>query len=443
MNRKKERITFLGIDIGLIICVLVLIILGIAFIYSSGVISGGQQVSDEWIRQIIWAASGLILMIVFALIDYRRLRSLALPLYIGLLTVLILVLMVGSYVKGARAWLGIGGIGIQPSEFGKLILIIMLAWWFDARVGGTSNFRQGLGAVIITGIPTFLILLQPDLGTAIVSVPILFTIAFFSGMNWKYLFYPAITGGIIIFGVLGFAWSTYIAQYPLSFFRLFTNDSFILIILPAMLALLFLVFLGWVIFRRPYFLGVLYGFGILTTAYLGVVASIRALRGYQMMRFVVFLDPQIDPRGAGWQIIQSVTAVGSGGVTGKGFLQGTQSHYRYLPEQSTDFIFSIIAEEMGFLGGVIIFALFSIILIRCCYIAYTAQDRFGTYIAVGIASMISFHVIENIGMAIGVMPITGIPLYFLSYGGSSLWTVLISMGVLLSIHIRRNPGIKK
>jgi rod shape determining protein RodA len=155
------------------------------------------------------------------------------------------------------------------------------------------------------------------------------------------------------------------------------------------------------------------------------------------MRLVVFLDPQIDPRGAGWHIIQSVTAVGSGGLLGKGFLRGTQSHYRYLPEQSTDFIFSILAEEMGFLGSLLVFGLFTLIILRALYIAYTSKDRFGTYVSVGVAAMVSFHVIQNIGMAIGVMPITGIPLFFLSYGGSSLWTALMSIGLLLSIHYRR------
>jgi len=168
-----------------------------------------------------------------------------------------------------------------------------------------------------------------------------------------------------------------------------------------------------------------------------VVALTKLLRGYQMMRLVVFLDPQIDPQGAGWHIIQSVTAIGSGGAMGKGFLKGTHSHYRYLPEQSTDFIFSILAEETGFLGSLLVFILYSIVVFRALYIAYTSQDRFGSLIAVGIAAMLAYHVIQNIGMAIGVMPITGIPLFFLSYGGSSLWTALMSMGLLLSIHYRR------
>ena len=172
-------------------------------------------------------------------------------------------------------------------------------------------------------------------------------------------------------------------------------------------------------------------------ALLGSVAARMFLKDYQIMRLIVFIDPTVDPRGTGWNVIQSVTAVGSGGFTGKGFLRGTQSHYRYLPEQSTDFIFSIIAEEWGFIGSIVIFCLFLLILLRGLRIISYAKDNFGVFVAAGITGMIFFHVIINIGMAIGIMPITGIPLFFLSYGGSSLWTVLTGIGILMSIYTRR------
>jgi rod shape determining protein RodA len=155
------------------------------------------------------------------------------------------------------------------------------------------------------------------------------------------------------------------------------------------------------------------------------------------MRLIVFLNPEVDPRGAGWNIIQSQTAIGSGGVMGKGFLQGTQSHYRYLPQQSTDFIFSIMAEEWGFVGAIAVFSLFGIILIRGLYIVSIAKDRFAVYIGSGVLGMIFFHFMINIGMAMGIMPVTGIPLFFLSYGGSSLWTALIGVGLIMSIYQHR------
>ncbi len=441
MNQNRITTGFFRIDVCLMLCVLGLMLLGVAFIYSSGVTSEGVQVSSEWIKQTIWSITGLILMTAFSWIDYQRWRSLILPLYAGFILTLILVLMVGTYVKGARAWLGIGGIGIQPSEFGKVILIIMLAWWYDERGRGVSSLGQYSGAIIITSIPVILILLQPDLGTAFVYIPILFTISFFADIRWNVLVFPLIVGLLIVLGVIGFAWDKHVSRIPNGFFRIFTDKSLRQVTIISILVLAGLAVAGWIIFYRRYFLGLLYLLGVIAVSYIGIIGAIIVLHGYQMMRFVVFLNPQIDPLGAGWHIIQSLTAVGSGGLRGKGFLQGTQSHYQYLPEQNTDFIFSILAEETGFLGGLIIFILFSIIIIRSLHIAYTSQDKFGTYIAVGIVAMIGFHVIENIGMSIGVMPITGIPLFFLSYGGSSLWTALISIGLLLSIHIRRRHRV--
>ncbi|OQX28613.1 MAG: rod shape-determining protein RodA [Spirochaeta sp. LUC14_002_19_P3] len=438
MNTGKGSLILQRLDIGLIVCVVGLMVLGVAFVYSSGVNSESQQMSGEWIKQIIWSVTGLVFMAGAAFIDYRRWQALAIPMYIGYLLVLVLVLFAGNYVKGARSWLGIGSFGIQPSEFGKIIVIIMLAWWFGEQGKGESDLRQSLGAIIIAMVPVGLILLQPDLGTAFVYIPILFTIAFFAGIGWRVLLFPLAVGVLIVSGVLGYAWNEHIADTPLNLFRLFTEMRLFRTVFLSSLGLIVMTAAGWFIFHRRYFLPILYGLGVFSMAFIGIAGAARVLRGYQMMRLVVFLNPQIDPRGAGWHIIQSVTAVGSGGIAGKGFLQGTQSHYRYLPEQSTDFIFSIIAEEIGFLGCLFVFALFAYIIIRALRIAYTSFDKFGSYIAVGVAAMISFHVIENIGMAIGVMPITGIPLFFLSYGGSSLWTALMAMGLLLSIHFRRS-----
>ncbi|MCG8454476.1 MAG: rod shape-determining protein RodA [Spirochaetales bacterium] len=439
MNVDRQRsTTFLRLDIVLILSVVGLMALGIAFIYSSGVTSDGIQVSGEWVRQIIWSSTGLLLMAAFAMIDYRRWKQWVIPLYgIGIL-LLILVLVTGNYVKGARAWLGIGSVGVQPSEFMKLASILMLAWWFEERGRGIDGLRVWIGAFVITLIPMGLILLQPDLGTAIVYIPILFAMAFCAGVRWNLLLFPLLAGILMILGTLGYAWSEYITIAPSGFFRLFTEKRMISVALPSLLILTILALLGRWFFQRRSFSALAYIFGVLSTAYAGVMGAAKVLKGYQMMRLVVFLDPQTDPRGAGWNIIQSVTAIGSGGAFGKGYLQGTQSHYRYLPEQSTDFIFSILAEETGFVGSLFVFTLFAIIILRSLYIAYTAKDTFGSYTAVGIAAMMSFHVMQNIGMAIGVMPITGIPLFFLSYGGSSLWMALMCMGLLLSIHYRRH-----
>jgi rod shape determining protein RodA len=155
------------------------------------------------------------------------------------------------------------------------------------------------------------------------------------------------------------------------------------------------------------------------------------------MRLIVFLDPNVDPRGSGWNIIQSITAIGSGGLMGKGYLLGTQSHYRFLPQQSTDFIFSIFTEEWGLLGGIVVFSLFLLINLRLVRIMRTTSDPFGSYITAGLSAMYAFHFLINVGMTMGIMPITGIPLLFMSYGGSAIWSAMTGIGLALSIHIRR------
>jgi rod shape determining protein RodA len=163
----------------------------------------------------------------------------------------------------------------------------------------------------------------------------------------------------------------------------------------------------------------------------------KVLAEYQMMRLIVFLDPNIDPRGAGWNIIQSITAIGSGGLEGRGYLQGTQSHYRFLPQQSTDFIFSIFSEEWGFIGGILVFALFLITTLRMVRIMKLTPDHFGIYIIAGLSGIYIFHFLINVGMTMGIMPITGIPLLFMSYGGSALVSAMAGIGLVQSIYVRR------
>ena len=163
----------------------------------------------------------------------------------------------------------------------------------------------------------------------------------------------------------------------------------------------------------------------------------KILKEYQLKRLIVYIDPNSDPLGAGWNIIQSKIAIGAGGVWGRGFLNGTQSHYRFLPQQSTDFIFSILSEEFGFAGGSLVFVLYLIIMVRITFIMLSSKNVFGYYIASGILGMFFFHFVVNVGMVMGIMPITGIPLLFLSYGGSSLWTAMICIGLLMSINYRK------
>jgi rod shape determining protein RodA len=194
---------------------------------------------------------------------------------------------------------------------------------------------------------------------------------------------------------------------------------------------------GFLRYRKRYFYWIIYAAAILMLSLGASFAARKALKDYQIMRLIVFLDPNVDPRGSGWNIIQSITAIGSGGFTGKGYLQGTQSHYRFLPQQSTDFIFSIFSEEWGLLGGLLVFVLFLIICLRLVRIMKSTSDPFGSFIAAGLAAMYAFHFLINVGMTMGIMPITGIPLLFMSYGGSALTSAMVGIGLAMSVYTRR------
>jgi rod shape determining protein RodA len=194
---------------------------------------------------------------------------------------------------------------------------------------------------------------------------------------------------------------------------------------------------GHLKYRRPAFFWTLYLGAIVIFSLCASFAVRIVLKSYQIMRLIVFLDPNVDPRGAGWNIIQSITAIGSGGVSGRGFLQGTQGQYRFLPEQSTDFIFSLLSEEAGFIGGIAVFILFMIICLRLLRIVKVTPDPFASYICAGLVGAYGFHFMVNVGMTMGIMPITGIPLVFISYGGSSMISAMIGIGLAQSIYIRR------
>lgn len=414
-----------------------LMAMGVLSIYSSGVTAEGILVSREYVKQLVWIVSGLALMAIAAFLDYKRIKDSSLIAYAVLILLLVYTRLFGKVVNGARSWLGIvGDIGIQPSEFMKVATILFLAQYLSDSEHETSMRRLAVSFAIII-LPLGLILSQPDFGTALVFFPIFIFMIFVAGLDRRYIVF------ILAFGLATFyltvlpLWEIHILKAPTSFLFVLYRAPYSYFLIGASVFVLGLSAWGWSAFKKKYYFWIAY---VSLIAFGSLVASVLAhkvLKEYQVMRLIVFLDPSIDPRGSGWNILQSLTAIGSGGITGKGFLQGTQSHYRYLPQQSTDFIFSIIAEEWGFLGGFMVFALFFVIMRRCVHLLRTVKDRYATYIVAGIMGMIFFHFMVNAGMAMGIMPITGIPLFFLSYGGSSLWAVLVSIGLLLGISARR------
>jgi len=429
--------TLFNIDLAVFFSMLTLMIIGVLFIYSSGVTATGILISNEYIYQIVWIISGLIIFFLVMFYDYLIIRKWSLYIYFGFIIILIFTLLIGREVHGARSWLGFFGFGIQPSEFTKIATILFLSDYLVRKKKSIRELSTFVVAMLIAFLPVVFIIAQPDMGTALVYIPIFLVIALMAGVKKRYLAFLFFSGlQMIFFGMLP-AWQKYILKEDVRFVQiLITNDLFIILV-GAIGIVAFLSLIGFLFTKRGYFYWIMYSSFLTMTGFLGSLAVRSFLKEYQIMRLIVFLDPGVDPRGTGWNIIQSLIAVGSCGLAGKGFLAGTQSHYRFLPEQSTDFIFSILSEEWGFIGSVSVILLFGIILVRGLILVMNSKDSYGYYIGSGIIIMIFFHVIINIGMAIGILPITGIPLLFISYGGSSLWTALISVGFLQNIYLRR------
>ena len=428
---------FAMFDYFLILVVLTLVTLGILFIYSSSVNSEGISVTNEHIKQFIWASIGLFFMIILTVYDFRKLESISKYLYIGLIALLIYTIFFGRLVNGAKSWIGIGDFGIQPSEFGKVFFILFLAHYLNDSKNELP-IKRFIKSILILCVPMGLILIQPDLGTASVYLPIFIVMCFIAGVPSKYLIILISFGlSTILFAVLP-VWNTEIAEKPLVIISILTNFKLRAILIFAT----FIIALIGIIIRR-YFHGPNYinwltaAFFIISLSLIFSLILAKVLKDYQIKRLIIFMNPNVDPRGAGWNIIQSKIAIGAGGIFGKGYLRGTQSHYRFLPQQSTDFIFSILSEEFGFLGCCLVFLLFLFIFIRTIIIIRNSTSTYGAYIASGILGMFAFHFFVNVGMVMGMMPITGIPLSFLSYGGSSLLTSMSCIGLLMSINYRR------
>lgn len=430
--------SFLGFDIFIFLAVILLQTISVFFIYSSGVSSTGILFSNEYAKQLISISIGLVLCLLFSFGNYSRLGDWSFYLYLAGIVVLIFTLLFGKVVNGSRSWLALGSIHLgQPSELMKIITILYLGYFFETRKNSIDKPVTLALSLLIVGIPVFLILLQPDMGTALVYIPIYLFMALIASVPLRFIFFLVVSGGLtLLFGILPY-WNSTILHSESLFLRVLSDTSFWPYILFLASTIFVLSLLGTMAYKRRYFFWIGYFALALLLAISGAFAMQTVLKDYQIMRLVVFLDPGVDPQGTGWNIIQSVTAVGSGGLSGKGFLQGTQSHYRFLPQQSTDFIFSIIAEELGFIGSFFILLLFGVIFVRGLYIVWTAKDRYGKNIGAGIIGMIFFHMSVNIGMTMGIMPITGIPLLFVSYGGSALLNAMISIGILLNIHQRR------
>ena len=355
--------TLRDLDWALLILSMLICGLGILQIFSA---TQGTKWQNAWWKQVVWVLAGLVLMWLISSIDYHTLLGQVPVLYAGMVVLLLLTLVIGTKIFGARRWIALpGGVLLQVSEFAKIVVVLMVARFLTELKTEAIHWRDLLKLVGLVGLPMLLVMKQPDLGTSLTYLPILATGIFLAGLRWLYA---------LSIGVLA------------------------VLLIPS----------SWFL-----------------------------LKDYQKSRIETFLDPSRDPKGEGYQIIQSKIAIGNGGMWGRGVTKGTQTKLQFLPVPHTDFIFSAFAEEHGFVGVVVVLGLYFLLLMQIVQNAQTSPDRAGMYICMGVCSLLLFHLLVNVGMVVGKMPVTGIPLPFMSSGGSGMLSVFVMLGLVHNVRLRR------
>ncbi|MFH1277746.1 MAG: rod shape-determining protein RodA [Candidatus Eisenbacteria bacterium] len=399
----RQRLFMRTFDWTLFVSTLLILAFGILVLSSAGRTTGGA--ADYHTRQLVWAAIGVAAMLLALFLPFRTLDVLAIPVYGAVLVSLLYLILTSS--SGAGRWIGLGPFRFQPSEAAKIALVLMMARVLSDHPPGRSGLQGWLIPAVVAGIPFLLVLRQPDLGSSLVFGAILVPMLFWAGLPERAILFA-------ISPAIGLVASAH---------------------LPTWIAFLVVLFVVLVAMRSSLlFLGATLGMNMLV----GIAGPIlwNQLEDYQQLRILTFLDPNHDPLGAGYQIIQSEVAIGSGGFTGKGFLQGTQKGLSFLPEQHTDFVFSVVGEEFGYLGCALLLTLFAVLLGRMLLIAARTRNRFASLIVIGFFGYLAFQVVVNVGMTLGLVPVTGLPLPLMSYGGSSLVTTLFAIGVVLGVGLR-------
>jgi rod shape determining protein RodA len=397
-------------DPPLVFSILALSVFGIAMIYSAGVLNvPSPATQDAWQRQLLYLVLALIAFAVITRVPLRWIEWAGLPAYLGGILLLVVTLIIGTgsgTAVGVKSWIVFGGFRFQPAEVAKLATILALGRLVASRGQAPQNLRELVAPAAVVAVPLGLVVLQPDLGSALAFVGILFAVLYWAGVPLPILVLLASPGLGLILSFNTLVWSIYVVLLTGSLYfyryRLYLVESVAVVL--ANLAAGTIALPLW-----------------------------RSLAEYQRNRILVFLDPNVDPRGAGWHLIQSKVAVGSGGWLGKGFTEGTQKRFDFLPEQHTDFIFSVVGEELGFLGTSLVLLAFAYVLSRLVRLATEASDPFAGLVVFGIFGAWITHIFVNIGMTIGIVPITGIPLPFVSYGGSFLLMSWVATAVAVRV----------
>ncbi len=389
-----------------------LIAFGLLAIYSA---SNGVGAIDLFYKQLAWFGIGLIVMAVIYYTDYRKIMEYSYGLYVVGLFLLVLVLFFGTKVSGATSWVRVGFIGIQPSEIAKVTTVLALARYLSSDNTDITSLSDVLFALAIAVIPAGLVMLQPDMGTTLTYLSFIFPVMIMAGFNVYYLLLIMIPFLLTIVG----------------FFNIY-----------LLITLTIFVFAVLIFMRKGFHFSQLivslFGFagGLFTFRFAADI-----LQPHQMRRIQTFLDPMSDPQGAGYNALQAKIAIGSGGIFGKGFLEGTQTQLRFIPAQWTDFIFCVIGEEMGLIGSIILLSLFLALFLRILWLVSVIKNKFVELTLVGFVSLWLVHVMINVGMTIGLFPVIGVPLPFLSYGGSSLLGNMVMVALALNFfRNKRNLG---
>ncbi len=397
----------LSLDVTMLGATLGLIVVGFFCLYSVTASAHQAMFSTGFARQIVWFMVGSVAMTAILLFPLNVFYRGAYIFY-GI-SVLLLVLVLFLSTGRVHRWIVVGGFQFQPSELAKVATLLALARYLSGKKEGALDWRRILGVASLALVPALLILKQPDVGTASVFIALLIVMLFWAGIRWE-----AVLLILLPFVALGAGF------HPVSFIGL-------MILLGVVLAIL----------RPKWWMGM----GLVSMCFgLGRLAPSlwHRLPSYQQQRIITFLGMRSDPHGAAYQVIQSKVAIGSGGILGKGFLQGSQTQLRFLPEQHTDFIFSVLGEEFGFLGIIIVLALFLILFKRTLHAATkSTQNGFASFTAIGCLSILAFQCVVNVGMSVGLFPVTGLPMPLLSYGGSCLLMSMILLGLVLNILGRR------
>jgi len=395
------------IDFKILIPFLGLVLISLLSVYSATNLPGQYSI---FVKHVLWIFSGLLVALFFYFFPVQKLIRLSVWLYILSTIFLVIVLFIGKKTSGSESWIQIGRFQFQPSEFAKFTTILILAYFLSRRNVEPDRIITLIVSAVLTLIPIFLVILQPDLGTAIV----------FGGIFIGMLFWA----GVPVF------WLLLIVAPMIVILASFLSVKIFIITL-------ILTTLVFILMRRSLILTFLV---IALNLMVGLTSEHiyhKVLKPHQQKRIATFLNPSSDPLGAGYNVIQSKIAIGSGGLTGKGFLKGTQTQLRFVPAQWTDFIFCVPAEEFGFIGSAIILILYFILLWRILNLASILKQRFASLVAIGIFSTWAFHVVVNIGMTLGLSPVIGIWLPFLSYGGSAMWMNMAMVGLLLNFYANR------